>query len=155
LALTITARDPTHVDAVALHRALIEEASIRYTDQGGLPASNSPDQDLRPPNGQFLVVYKGGVAAGCGGIRQLNTANAEIKRMYVAVPFRRQGIGRRILHELERIARQSGSSAVRLDTADRLTEAISLYRSEGFLEVPRYNENLAASHWFSKPLRAG
>ena len=40
-----------------------------------------------------------------------------------------------------------------LETNAALTEAIALYRSEGYVEVPAFNDEPFAHHWFEKILR--
>jgi hypothetical protein len=40
----------------------------------------------------------------------------------------------------------------RLDTNRALTEAIAMYRRRGYVEVPRFNDERYAHHWFEKPL---
>jgi ribosomal protein S18 acetylase RimI-like enzyme len=72
--------------------------------------------------------------------------------MWVAETARGLGIGRRLLGELERLAREHGAAAVRLDTNRALTEAITMYRSAGYVEVPRFNDEPFAHHWFLKSL---
>ena len=44
------------------------------------------------------------------------------------------------------------SDASKLDTRDDLVEARSLYEHCGFKEVPAFNANLYAAHWFAKEL---
>jgi hypothetical protein len=39
-----------------------------------------------------------------------------------------------------------------LDTHSGLQEAVGLYRSHGYAEVPRYNDNPHADLWFRKAL---
>ena len=41
---------------------------------------------------------------------------------------------------------------LRLETNHRLTEAIGLYRSAGYAEVPAFNDEPYAQHWFEKHL---
>jgi ribosomal protein S18 acetylase RimI-like enzyme len=72
--------------------------------------------------------------------------------MWVADSVRGLGIGHRLLAELERRAAAHGARAVRLDTNRHLVEAIALYRSAGYVEVPRFNDEPFAHHWFEKPL---
>jgi len=62
------------------------------------------------------------------------------------------GLGRRILSSLEQHAAAAGHDTVRLDTNRNLTEAIALYRSSGYEEVPAYNDEPYAHHWFAKHL---
>jgi len=59
---------------------------------------------------------------------------------------------RRLLAELEREAAAAGATTVRLETNAALTEAIALYRSSGYGEVPAFNDEPYAHHWFEKEL---
>jgi ribosomal protein S18 acetylase RimI-like enzyme len=72
--------------------------------------------------------------------------------MWVARDARGLGLGRRLLAELEDRARALGYRKVRLETEKSLTEAQHLYRSSGYLEVPRFNDEPYAHHWFEKTL---
>ena len=72
--------------------------------------------------------------------------------MWVAPAARGLGLGRRLLRELERLARETGARTIRLDTNRVLNEAIRLYRSAGYQEVPRFNDEHYAHHWFEKAL---
>jgi GNAT superfamily N-acetyltransferase len=109
-------------------------------------------QEFRSPDGGFFVVYAAGQPIGCGGFKRLDARTAEIKRMYVAPEARGRGLGRRILERLEGGARAAGYTSVRLDTGDKQPEALRLYRSAGYREIPDYNGNPAASYWFEKQL---
>jgi GNAT superfamily N-acetyltransferase len=72
--------------------------------------------------------------------------------MWTAPEARGQGVARRILHELEALARDAGIERLRLDTNRVLVEAQALYRREGYREIPRYNDNPYAHHWFERNL---
>ena len=109
-------------------------------------------EEFEAPYGAFLIAYVDGEAVGCGGFKRLDTRTAEIKRMFVAPEARGRGLGRRILQQLESGARTAGYDTIRLDTGDRLPVAIGLYRSAGYHEIPDYNGNPSASHWFEKSL---
>jgi ribosomal protein S18 acetylase RimI-like enzyme len=72
--------------------------------------------------------------------------------MWVAESARGLGLGRRLLSELEAWAGQRGARTLRLETNRALTEAIALYRSAGYREVPAFNDEPFAHHWFEKTL---
>ena len=72
--------------------------------------------------------------------------------MWVAREARGLGLGRRLLRELERHAKEAGAQVVRLETNRTLTEAIQLYRNSGYREVPAFNDEPYAHHWFEKRL---
>jgi GNAT superfamily N-acetyltransferase len=109
-------------------------------------------QEFQPPSGAFLVVYADDEPIGCGGFKRLDTQTAEIKRMYVAPEARNRGLGKRILERLEAGARTAGYMFVRLDTGDKQPEALRLYRSAGYREIPDYNGNQKATFWGEKQL---
>jgi DNA-binding MarR family transcriptional regulator/GNAT superfamily N-acetyltransferase len=149
----IRAVDPTHADA----RRCIDEyfAELdRRSESGFDPAASASAEphELRPPAGVFLLAYLRGEPVGCGGLKHHADATSEIKRLWVADSARGLGIGRRLLAELEDRASRHGARAVRLDTNRNLTEAIAMYRGTGYVEIPPFNHNPFAHHWFEKDL---
>jgi GNAT superfamily N-acetyltransferase len=72
--------------------------------------------------------------------------------MWVAPSVRGLGFARRMLAALEQQARALGFTTLRLETNRALTEAIRLYQSAGYVEVPPFNDEPYAHHWFEKPL---
>ena len=108
--------------------------------------------ELTPPRGFFVIARLNGEAVGCGALKCTTAGHGEIKRMWVADSCRGLGIGRRILHRLEDWARARRIRILRLETNGTLTEAQSLYRSSGYREVPAFNDEPYAQHWFEKVL---
>jgi DNA-binding MarR family transcriptional regulator/GNAT superfamily N-acetyltransferase len=108
--------------------------------------------ELRPPRGLMLLATLRSDPVGCGALKFHPRAPTELKRMWVAPSARGLGLGRRLLVELEAQARRHGSRTVRLETNGSLTEAIALYRSSGYVEVPAFNDEPYAHHWFEKHL---
>jgi ribosomal protein S18 acetylase RimI-like enzyme len=100
----------------------------------------------------MLLVTLDVAPVAIGGIRDLDTAVAEVKSMYVAPAGRRRGIARRLLGRLEAIAAEHGCRAVRLDTADHLTGAIALYQAAGYRQIPAFNDGPLADLWFERAL---
>ncbi|MEV4510741.1 helix-turn-helix domain-containing GNAT family N-acetyltransferase [Dactylosporangium sp. NPDC049525] len=134
-------------------RAYARELSQRFDDGFDTTVSNPvDDEDLIPPKGVFLLATLSGEPVGCGALKLHRDGPAEIKRLWVSGTVRGLGLGRRILGDLERRAAEAGRHSVRLDTNRNLVEAIALYRSSGYKEVPAYNDEAYAHHWFEKPL---
>ena len=71
--------------------------------------------------------------------------------MWVAESARGLGIGRRLLRTLEPI-RATAAPRGALETNHALVEAIAMYRSAGYVEVPAFNDEPFAHHWFAKAL---
>jgi ribosomal protein S18 acetylase RimI-like enzyme len=120
-------------------------------DEGSI-AAEAPPADLIPPGGDLLLVTLDGAPVAIGGVRDLDTAVAEVKSMYVAPAARGHGLGRNLLGRLEAIAAAHGCRAVRLDTALHMTAAIALYRDLGYREIPAYNDGPNADLWFERTL---
>jgi DNA-binding MarR family transcriptional regulator/GNAT superfamily N-acetyltransferase len=108
--------------------------------------------ELTEPAGLLLVARLRDEPVGCGGLKFRGTGPADVKRMWVSPTARGLGVGRRILTELEEHARRRGIGVVRLETNKNLREAISLYRSSGYVEVDAFNDEAYAHHWFEKRL---
>lgn len=108
--------------------------------------------DFTPPAGVFLVVRAHGGVAGCGALRTEEGGVGEIRRMWIAPELRGRGAGRALLATLEGQAREYGCAKIRLDTAAELHEARALYESVGYVEIPAYNDNEYAKHWYEKTL---
>jgi GNAT superfamily N-acetyltransferase len=79
-----------------------------------------------------------GLDVACGGVCRYDAATAEIRRMYVLPAHRGSGFSRLMLAALEDEARGLGYNRVRLETGVHQQEALALYRSSGFEEIPRY-----------------
>lgn len=108
--------------------------------------------DYRPPAGVFVVAQILGEPAGCGALRTFSPGIGEIKRMWVSPEVRGLGVGRKLLETLEDAARERKLRIVRLDTHSSLAVALRLYRSAGYRDIPRYNDNRYAHHWLEKTL---
>jgi DNA-binding MarR family transcriptional regulator/GNAT superfamily N-acetyltransferase len=151
--IKVQVEQPESVDARWCLDEYFGDLAQRF-DTGFDPARSNPaaDEDLTPPAGYFLVARIDGVIAGCGALKHLDAGVAEIKRMWTAPQMRGRGVGRRVLQTLESIARESGVRTLRLETNRTLTEAQALYRQQGYSEVPAFNAEPYAHHWFEKRL---
>ena len=145
--------DPASPAADSCLRAYYAELDRRF-DAGFDPERTLPAAaaEMRPPAGTFLVAMLGDEPVGCAGLKFPAPAVAECKRMWVDARVRGTGLGRRLLDAVTERARAAGSTTLRLDTNRNLGEAIAMYRSNGFVEVPAFNDEPYDHHWFARDL---
>lgn len=150
-AVTFDVVDPSSDEAIASMTSYFEELADRFPDgfdPGDTLVSDAPG--MRQPDGAFVIAHAGGDVVACGGVHVLSDGIAEIKRMWVEPAWRGVGVGKRLLATLEADALELGNGTIRLDTNSVLTTAIGMYRSAGYDEIDRYNDNPFARHWFEK-----
>ena len=121
--------------AVELISRLQADLAERYGEPDPTP---TPAAEFAPPVGAFLLALVDDVAVGCAGVRLLTAETAELKRMYVDPALRRRGVARALLGAIEAQAAQLGAAAIRLETGVMQPEAIALYRSAGYGDIPQY-----------------
>jgi GNAT superfamily N-acetyltransferase len=140
--------------ASVLVAAMIDELVPLYgrIDIPGAPSATPVE--MAPPGGTFLVGWEDEVAVCCGGLKRLDEATCEIKRMFVIVPARGRGIAGLLLDALERAARDLGYTVARLDTGRHQPHAQRLYERAGYVSVEDFNGNPFASFWGEKRLGA-
>jgi DNA-binding MarR family transcriptional regulator/GNAT superfamily N-acetyltransferase len=148
--IVIAPDDPESVSAQLALTSYYDELARRF-DDGFDPGEESFDA-FRPPEGAMLLAMSDGEPVACGCVQRLDDRTAEIKRMWVHPGWRGAGLGGRMLRALEQAAADHGRAVVRLDTNRVLTDAVSMYRRAGYTEIPRYNDNPYAHHWFEKSL---
>jgi GNAT superfamily N-acetyltransferase len=130
-------------DAEQLIARLNAELDERYPEEGANYFRLHPDE-VADGRGAFFIACIDGSPIGCGAVRRIEPAVAEIKRMYVAPPARGRGVGRLILAALEEEARRLGVQRLVLETGPRQPEAIALYRRAGFTEIPLFGEYIGS-----------
>ena len=146
--------DPETPDAQRCLRAYVAELNRRAPERGFDPrqGATAEPHEVRPPRGAFVVAYLRGEPVGCGAVKHHGGGVTDVKRMWLAESVRGLGLGRRLLEHLEGLARAHGSTVAHIETSDVLPEAISLYRSAGYVEVAPFNDEPFADRWFTKRL---
>jgi DNA-binding MarR family transcriptional regulator/GNAT superfamily N-acetyltransferase len=145
--------DPEHPDAQYCLSEYVAELNQRST-RGFDPSvgATALPHEVRPPAGAFFVAYLHGEPIGCGAVKHHDGAPAEIKRMWISPRARGLGLGRRLLATLETCAADAGARVAHIETSAVLGEALSLYRSAGWVEVAAFNDEPFADHWLEKAL---
>jgi len=130
-----------HADAAAL----VARVQLEYVERYGSPDESPVDPAVfDPPEGLFLVGYDGAEPVATGAWRRSpvrvlgGTSAVEVKRMFVVPECRGRGLARAVLAALEARAAGAGHDLVVLETGLRQPEAIALYRSAGYEEIPGF-----------------
>jgi GNAT superfamily N-acetyltransferase len=148
----------THPDAVRL----VEEVQQVYVERyGGRDDSPVDPAEFEDPTGMFFVGLLGDVPVASGAWRRHATPPgvslgpcAEVKRMYVASAHRGRGLSRAILAHVEATAAEAGIASLVLETGDLQPEAIGLYASSGYRQIPNFgfHADQPLSRCFAKEL---
>lgn len=151
--LITRARPYDHPDASHLVRALFHDQTERY---GYADPWEADPAHYTPPRGLFLVGYLDDAPVTCGGYRLFDerTRTVEIKKMYTVPHLRGQGLGNRIMTELEHHAALHDAHRVILETGVRNTAALALYAARGYHPIERYvpGRDPAINRAFAKEL---
>ena len=92
-----------------------------------------------PPSGRLLMGSIEGKPAGCIAFRASAAEGiCEMKRLYVRPEYRGMKLGRSLAELLIVEAGNAGYKAMRLGMIPAMTEAMALYASLGFREIPAY-----------------
>ena len=150
--VTVTVERADADVSLTLQQAFFSDIASRYP--GWEPASSQSvkPSDLEPPVGIWLVAYRDGQAIGCGGLQRLDAETGEVRRIFLDQTERGRGTGRRLLVELEKHARRHGYKRVRLTTGDGQPEALRMFQSAGYKEIPPFTDGVFTRHWMEKAL---
>src|SRR6185436_2521008 len=89
----------------------------------------------------ILIAWSDGDAAGCVALRRIDAEVCEMKRLYVRPLFRGRSIGKSLARAIIAEAKSRGFRRMRLDTLPMMREAMSMYESLGFKDIPAYRFN--------------
>jgi GNAT superfamily N-acetyltransferase len=120
---------------------LVEELSREYDERYGLNDGIPSSVELsRYPSalfsaeqgGTFILLLADGVPVAGGAFKREDETTVEVKRVWTHSAYRRRGLARRVMAELEAEARRRGMQRVVLTTGARQPEAVALYLSLGY-----------------------
>ena len=101
-------------------------------------------------NGCFWCLFDNEELIGTVAVRTIDMENkvVELKLMFVLPKYQGRGYGKMLLNHAIDYAREQGYSKICLDTRRQFGAAQHLYRSNGFKEIDRYNDNKHAELYF-------
>jgi GNAT superfamily N-acetyltransferase len=156
ISINVVAESVDSSGALAIVHAASDELQQRYGGDGD--NQHLRVDELRPPQGIFLVARKGPHLAGGVGLRAISDPSlrfAEVKRLWVRPDLRREGVGLVLMNEIESSARSLGYVTLYLETGPAQPEALALYRTNGWTEIDEYPAGAFChpqAHWFKKDL---
>jgi GNAT superfamily N-acetyltransferase len=149
----------THPLVRPLLAELDHEYTVRYGHSLGDLASEARRgaDEFGPPDGALLLLLIDGIPVAGGAFRRHDRDTAELKRIWTDSAYRRRGLARRVLAELEREIAARGYRRIHLTTGPRQPEARALYLAAGY--TPAFDPDLppeaVGKHAFDKQLGAG
>ena len=124
-----------HPASVSLRAAQRAEIAERYGTPDSEPGPAPTGDDI---TAFFVAFDDDGAALGCGGLRQLNEHEAEVKRMFVRKESRGSGVSTGILSRLEQYGREAGWRRLLLETGNGQPDAIRFYTREGYERIENF-----------------
>jgi ribosomal protein S18 acetylase RimI-like enzyme len=109
--------------------------------------------EYAPPKGALFVASDAERLAGMIGIRPLEGAICEMKRLYVRPEARGRGLAQQLISRALEEARRLGYSEIRLDTLPMMGDAQALYIALGFSDIDAYYDTpIAGTRFMAKRL---
>ena len=129
----------------AIDVAIVRELFLEYAQNIGVDLGFQDFQrevaSLPGDYDPILVAHWNSEPAGCVAMHPMERKSCEMKRLFVRAQYRGHAIGRALAERIIAEARSRGYERMRLDTLPTMTEAIPLYQSLGFVEIPPYRYN--------------
>jgi putative acetyltransferase len=136
LMITLTRTNSENEDFLKLVRLLDAGLAIVDGDDHSFYSQFNKIDKIR----YVVVAYENEKPVGCGAIKEFEPGTMEVKRMYVSPDDRKKGIASKILTELEIWSLDLSCGKCILETGKRQPEAISLYKKNGYKQIPNYGQ---------------
>lgn len=147
---TIKRTNSDNLDFQTLILELDKDLAIKNGDTNDFFAQYNKIDSIQ----NVVVAYESEKAIGCGAMKKYENGVMEIKRMFVTIEKRGNGIAGKILAELEVWAKELNYRKCVLETGDKMIEAIGLYNKSNFKIIPNYGQyaNIKSSICFEKEI---
>lgn len=146
-------RSPNEIaDAAILMQGLVDANKTLYSDdletiqeyyRGSWFFDAEPEvpRDYRPPQGDVFIGYLKDEAAGTVAIHRMDDEYCELKSMFVAPEYRKNGVAAALCDAVIELAKTQGYHFVRLTTGVRQLAARRLYEKLGFEMVAPWDSD--------------
>ena len=109
-----------------------------YPDSWKFAFWTDPLLDIEISPTDVLIAYIDGVPVGCAGSRRHSNSEAELKRVWVEPEYRSQHIATNLIGQIEEKARKQGFKRIVLQTREKMSNAVELYRKRGYKQIENY-----------------
>lgn len=140
--ITLRCTNSEDLDFQSLVRELDKELAVRDGAEHSFYAQYNKIDALK----HVVVAYAGETPVGCGAIKEYALDTMEVKRMFVPLEKRGQGVASLVLRELESWAGALGYPQTILETGLKQPEAIALYRKNGYAQIPNYGQYIGVDN---------
>jgi GNAT superfamily N-acetyltransferase len=140
--ITLKRTDSGNTDFRQLVVELDKELAVRDGDEHAFYSQFNNLDTIK----NVVVAYDGAEPVGCGAIKEYTDNIMEIKRMFVPLDRRGEGIASIVLKELENWASELGAEKCVLETGLKQPEAIRLYEKTGYCSIPNYGQYIGVEN---------
>jgi putative acetyltransferase len=149
--LRLLRTDSDNTDFRALVKQLDEWLAIIDGDENSFYSQYNKIDKIR----NAVIAFEEDVPIGCGAVKQYSDDTMEVKRMYTLPEHRKKGVAQNILSELEIWSKELGYKRCILETGKRQSDAIALYKKQGYVSIPNYGQYVGMDNsvCFEKQLR--
>ncbi|MFT8351048.1 GNAT family N-acetyltransferase [Clostridium saccharoperbutylacetonicum] len=134
MSLKILKTTGTNIDFIKLIKLLDDDLNERY---GELQKQYNKHNKTDYIN-DVIIIYKDEIPVACGALKEHNIEVIELKRIFVKKEYRRQGLSKLIISELEKLGRNKGYKYALLETGVKQHEAINLYKNNGYYIIENF-----------------
>ncbi len=128
--------DSTNADFIALVQKLDADLKEKDGNEHTFYAQYNKIDNIK----NVVIAYSNSTPVGCGAVKHFNDQIMEVKRMFVEIPHRGNGIAGIILDELEKWTVELFYLKCILETGQKQVEAIRLYQKKGYSITPNYGQ---------------
>jgi putative acetyltransferase len=136
MAITLQRTNAGNADFQQLVRQLDTELGMRDGNDHSFYAQFNKIDAIK----YAIVAYDQGKPVGCGAVKQYDENTMEVKRMFVPLERRGQGIASLVLKELEKWSKELNFKKCILETGKRQPEAIRLYQKNDYSIIPNFGQ---------------